>query len=66
MRSRYGTIVKLARAIQVDPHVLTRKRRPSPALAVALWRETGVPVEQLLTAQLAAVSVAPSTEGGAA
>ena len=54
-RTRYGTLRKLAAALGVEHHVLTKKRRPSPALAVALWRLTGVPVESLLAPQLAAV-----------
>jgi hypothetical protein len=61
-RERYGTVAALARALGVDPNVLTRRRRPSPALAVAVWRLTGVPVEVLLRPTLAAVP-APSDDG---
>jgi len=64
-RTRYGTL--LASALGVKPGVLTRKRRPSPALAVALWRLTGIPVETLLRPTLAAVPApAPVPQGGAA
>ena len=62
-RTRFGTLAAMARALGVVPRVLTRKRRPSPALAVALWRETGTPLDELLRAGLAAV---PSTEKGGA
>jgi hypothetical protein len=67
VRTRYASLAALARAIGVEPGVLTRKKRPSPALAVALWRETGIPVETLLRGKLAAVPAptAPVTEGGA-
>ncbi len=61
-RARYGTQRKLAAALGVDPNVLSRKRRPSAALAVALWRLTGTPVEELLSGKLAAV---PATGGAA-
>ena len=59
-RVRYGTSSKLADALGVDPSILTRKRAPTPGLAVALWRLTGTPVEELLSAKLAA---APSPGG---
>jgi hypothetical protein len=67
-RARYGTLVKLARALGVNPNVLTRKRPPGAALAVALWRITGVSVEALLRPTLAAAPApAPAQpEGGAA
>jgi hypothetical protein len=45
----------------VPPQALTRKRRPSPALAVALWRLTGIPVKVLLSGKLAVV---PATLAG--
>ena len=54
-RARYGTLRKLADALGIVPSILTRKRHPSPALAVALWRLTGVPVEELLRGKLAPV-----------
>ena len=54
-RVRYGTLSALARALEVAPAILTRRRRPSAALAVALWRLTGIPVEALLTGKLAVV-----------
>jgi hypothetical protein len=54
-RARYGTLRKLAAALAVNEAILTRKRRPSPALAVAVWRLTGIPVEALLAPKLAAV-----------
>jgi hypothetical protein len=63
----YGSLAALARALGVHPNVLTRKRRPSPALAVALWRLIGTPMDSLLRPTLAAVP-APATapQGGAA
>jgi hypothetical protein len=67
-RARYGSLAKLARALGVVPGILTRRKAPSPALAVAVWRLTGIPVETLLSAKLAAVaSPAPSSAplGGA-
>jgi hypothetical protein len=64
-RTRYGTLAKLAGALGVVPGILTRKRIPSPGLAVAVWRLTGIPVETLLSAKLAAVPSTPSTIGGA-
>jgi hypothetical protein len=54
-RTRYGSLVKLARALDINPSILTRKQAPSPGLAVALWRLTGVPVETLLRGGLAIV-----------
>jgi hypothetical protein len=60
-RARYGTLAALARALGVHPGVLTRQRRQTPALAVALWRLTAVPVEVLLSGKLAAVP-APQPE----
>jgi hypothetical protein len=63
----FGGVGKLAAAMGVNANVLTRKRRPSPALAVALWRLTGIPVESMLRPTLAAVPApAPTTGGGAA
>ena len=62
-RARYGTLGKLAAALGVKPSVLTRKHRASPALAVALWRLTGTPLDTLLRPTLAAVP-APAPEGG--
>jgi hypothetical protein len=65
-RTKYGTLRKLAAALGVVPRVLTHRRPPDPGLAVALWRVTGVPVEELLTGKLAAVPApAPVVEGGA-
>jgi len=67
VKSRYGTIAKLARALKVHPNVLTHKGHPAAALAVALWRETGVPLEVLLRGKLAAVaSSSPAPAGGGA
>jgi hypothetical protein len=63
----FGSIRALARALGVDPGMLTRKKRPGPGLAVALWRLTGIPVETLLRPTLAAVPApAPVPQGGAA
>jgi hypothetical protein len=54
-RARFGTLAKLAAALGVDPQILSRKRHPHPGLAVAVWRLTGTPVEELLSAKLAVV-----------
>lgn len=54
-KTRYASLAALARALGVDPGILTRRRRPSPALAVAVWRLTGIPVEVLLSGRLAVV-----------
>jgi len=54
-RVRYGTLRKLGAALGVHPNVLTRSRHQSAALAVAVWRLTGIPVEVLLTGKLAVV-----------
>ena len=54
-RVRYGTLRALADALGVHPVSLTRRKRPSAALAVAVWRLTGIPVEALLTGKLAVV-----------
>ena len=51
----FGGVGKLAAALGVDRITLTRKRAPSSALAVALWRLTGTPVEELLGGKLAVV-----------
>jgi hypothetical protein len=65
----YGGLAGLARALGVHPGILTRKRRPSPGLAVALARLTRIPVETLLSGKLAAVPspapAPPSAPGGA-
>jgi hypothetical protein len=67
-RVRFGSLTKLAAALGVNPQILTRKRAPTPGLAVALWRLTGTTVEELLRPQLvAAPSPTPAPkEGGAA
>ena len=66
-RTRFGTFAAMARALGVVPDILTHRRPPSPGLVIALWRLTGVPVEELLTGSLAAVPAPASTrEGGAA
>jgi hypothetical protein len=58
-RARYGSLVKLGAALGINE--ATFRRKGSPALAVAIWRVTGVPVEELLRGKLAAVpSVAPA------
>lgn len=64
----FGSIAGLARSLGVEPAILTRKKRPSPALAVALWRLTGIPVETLLSGKLAAVPTpgSPAPTKGAA
>jgi hypothetical protein len=54
-RTRYGSLVKLARALDINPSILTRKQAPSPGLAVALWRLTGTPLDELLRGGLAIV-----------
>jgi hypothetical protein len=54
-RTRYASLAALARAVGVAPAILTRRKRPSPGLAVALARTTGVPVEVLLSGKLAVV-----------
>ena len=65
-RQHFGTLRKLAAALGIDPNVLTRKKHPSPGLAVAIWRLTGTPVEELLRGKLAAVPApAPVEQGGA-
>jgi hypothetical protein len=66
VRARYGTLAKLAAALGMAPGVLTRKKRPSPGLAVALWRLTGIPVEALMRPTLAAVPAPAPAGGGAA
>ena len=59
-RRHFGTLAALARALEVNPNVLARKRRPSAALAVALWRLTGIPLEDILRGKLeAAPALAP-------
>ena len=66
-RTRFGTLRKLAAALGVTPGMLSSKRRPSPGLAVALWRATGMPLDALLRPTIAAVpSPAAPAEGGAA
>jgi hypothetical protein len=67
-RRHFGTIAALARALKVNAGVLTRKRRQSPALAVALWRLTGISVEDMLSGKLApapALAPLPSKDGAA-
>jgi len=56
VKMRYASLVAFARALGVDPGILSyRRRRLSPGLAVAVWRLTGVPVEVLLSGRLAVV-----------
>ena len=64
-RVHFGPLAALARALGVPPGTLTRKRHPSAALAVALWRLTGIPVEVLLSGKLAAVPALAPVPGGA-
>lgn len=47
-RQHFGTIAKLAAALGVDPGGLTKKRRPSAGLAVALARVSGMTVDAVL------------------
>jgi len=48
-RSHFGTLRKLAAALGVLPNTLTRKdKRPSPGLAVALARVSGLSVDVVL------------------
>jgi hypothetical protein len=55
-RAQYGTLAKLAAALGIKPYVLTQKSRPSPGLAVALARVSGMSVDAVLgRAKLAAV-----------
>ena len=54
-RTRYGTLRKLADGLGVAPGVLTRRKHPAAALAVAVWRLTGIPLADLLTGKLAVV-----------
>ena len=67
-RTRYGTLRKLAVALGLDPDGLARlcRRRPSPALAVAVWRLTGIPLDTLLRPTLAPVPAPAPNPGGAA
>jgi hypothetical protein len=51
----FGSLTKLGRALGIEPAILTRKKHPSPGLAVALWRLTGTPMDVLLHGPLAAV-----------
>jgi hypothetical protein len=66
-RRHYGTIAAMGRALGVAPYILTRRRRPSAALAVAVWRLTGIPVETLLRGGVVAVPALaplPGEDGG--
>jgi hypothetical protein len=64
----FGGLSALARALGVTPAAFGRKRRLlTPAVAVALWRLTGTPLDVLLRPTLAAVPApAPATGDGAA
>lgn len=56
----YGSTQKLAAALGLCHSALSvRRARLSPAVAVALWRLTGVPLDVLLRGKLAAVSKPP-------
>jgi hypothetical protein len=54
-KTRYASLAALARELRVDPRVLTLRSRPSPGLAVAVWRLTKIPMEDLLCGKLAAM-----------
>jgi hypothetical protein len=56
----YGSTQQLARALGLCHSALSvRRKRLSAAVAVALWRLTGVPLDVLLRGKLAAVSSPP-------
>jgi hypothetical protein len=57
-RTRYGTIAAMGRALGVSPYILTRRKHPSAALAVAVWRLTGITLDKLLRG---GVEVVPAT-----
>lgn len=66
-RQHYGTLAALAAVLGVVPGILTRKRRPSAGLAVALARVSGMTVDAVLGRTGLAVVQAPSApKGGAA
>lgn len=46
----FGSLTKLARALGIGH--CTLRRKPTPALAIALWRLTGTPLEELLRGRL--------------
>jgi hypothetical protein len=50
----YGSVACLAAAIGVKPGVLSSKRRPSAALALAVARAAGMTVEAVLGGKLSA------------
>lgn len=54
-RQRSGTMAALARELGLEASAFSRKRGGSPGLAVALWRLTGVSLDELLRGKLAAV-----------
>lgn len=55
-RTKYGTLRRLAGALEVPAALLGSWRGyRSPALAVAIWRLTGTPLEELLRGTLAAL-----------
>ena len=63
----FGSLRTLGAALGVEPAILTRKKHPSPGLAVALWRLTGTPLDVLLTGKLAPVEAQPvAPKGGVA
>ena len=61
-RTRYANLVAIGRELGVHPQILGRKRRPSAALAIAIWRLTGIPLDVLLTGKIAAVPSPTSSD----
>jgi hypothetical protein len=61
VKTRYASIAALARELGIDPRILTRRRRPSAGLAVAVWRVSGIPLDVLLRGGLSIVPASLAT-----
>jgi len=56
----HGGLTRLAAKLGVAPTVLTRKRHPSPGLAVAVARELRLSVDALLSGKLTMAGTCPA------
>ena len=66
--ARHGSLTQLAARLGVNPAILTRQRRPSAGLAVALARELRLSLDAIFSGQLASVgkcSACGARKGGA-
>lgn len=56
----HGGLTRLAAKLGINPGILTRKRRPSAGLAVAVARELRLSVDALLSGKLTTAGTCPA------